>query len=101
MREHPAAQQNRTLVGVTFIVLGFAARERLPRERMPSDKGNPFLRTQGRQPIPGEQTLARPHDLLARRSNDASERFGRGGQILMDEFRTAWIEDTDVQRLGR
>ena len=42
---------------IPLIVLGFAARNRLPLERMAQDKGKAFLLIQVRQPIPREHTL--------------------------------------------
>jgi hypothetical protein len=49
-----AAQEDRHLVGVNFIVLGFAAMKRLPLEGRAQDNGNPFLPPEIREPIPGE-----------------------------------------------
>jgi hypothetical protein len=69
-------------------------------ERVPQDKGNAFLRTEIRQPVPGENTFD-PHDqVVAIRRDNPQERCGRRGQILMDQLRAALIKDTDIPRLG-
>jgi hypothetical protein len=70
-------------VGVNFIVLGFAAMNRLHIEGVPQDKGNPFLTTEVRQPVPGEDALYADNQIVPIRSNDAQKRFGRRRQILV------------------
>ena len=62
-QQHAPAQQHGNLVGVTLVVLGRAPMNRLHIESLPQDKGNALLRTEVRQPVPGEDTLHR-HDQL-------------------------------------
>ena len=67
-------------------------------EGMPQDKSNPFLLTEVREPLPGEDALHRYYYILSIQSNHAQKRVGSGGQILMDQFRAIVIQDTDVHR---
>ena len=53
------------------------------------------------QPLPGEETLHRHHEIFAIGSNHAQKGGGRRGQILMDPLRAALIQNTAVHRLGR
>ena len=93
---HPAAQQHRNLMGINFIVLGFAAVNRLHREGMAQDKGNPFPLTEIREPLPGKHALHRHYETVAVGGNGAQKRLGRGRQIFVDEFGPVLTEDTDV-----
>jgi hypothetical protein len=99
--QHPAAQQDRNLARINFIVLGFAPVDGFHREGMAQDKGTPFLPTEIRQPLPGEDALDCDDEIVTVRSDDTQKGLGRGGQILMDPDRAALIEDTDVQGAGR
>jgi hypothetical protein len=69
-------------------------------ESMTQDKGNAFLTTEVGQPLPGEPAFDSNDHIVPIGCDDPQKRFGGGGQILMDEFRTALIQDTDVHRLG-
>ncbi|HEV8718281.1 MAG TPA: hypothetical protein VGX03_36375 [Candidatus Binatia bacterium] len=74
-------------MGLDLLVLGFAAMNRLPREGVPQDKGDPFLRTEVRQPLPGEHTFAPDDEGFARGRDNPQERCGGGGQILVHQLR--------------
>jgi hypothetical protein len=82
-----------------FIVLGFAPMTRFPREGVPQDEGAPCLPPQVGQPLPGENACACDDEVLALGGAKPSERFGRRGQILLNQERARLLEDTDVQRL--
>jgi hypothetical protein len=71
---------------------------RLHRERMPEDKGNLFLLTQVRQPIPGEDTLDADDQIVAVRSNETQKCLGRCWQIFVDQFRAVLVQNADVHR---
>jgi len=72
---------------------------RLHIEGMPENKGNSFLLTEVRQPIPREDTLDTDNQVFPIGGNDAQKRFRRRRQILMNETCSSPIEDTDVHRL--
>jgi len=86
-------------VGINFVVLGFAPLNRLHIERVPQDKGNPFLTTQVRQPLPRKDTLDANDHLVPIGCNNSQKRFWGRRQILVDQNRAALIQDTDVHRL--
>ena len=67
---------------------------------MAHDKGNPFLLTQIRQPIPRKNTFNADDHILAIGSNDPEKRLWGRRQILMDQLRAVLIEDTDVPGVG-
>jgi len=69
-------------------------------EGMAEDKGNAFLLTQVRQPIPRKHTLDAHDQFLPIGRNDPQKRLGGGGQILVHQLRARLIQDTDVHRLG-
>ena len=56
-REHGAAQACRTRLGIELGSCGLAAMEGFHRESVPEDKRAPFLRTQGSEPVPGEEAF--------------------------------------------
>ena len=70
LREHTATKQHGNLVGIQLIVLGFAAMNRLPRERVAQDKGNLLLGTEVRQPLPREHTFDADDEVFSLGSND-------------------------------
>ena len=98
--EHTAPQQDRNLVGVDVIVLGFAPMNRFHIESVPQDKGDPLLGTEIRQPLPGAQAFHSHDEVFPLGSNDPQERFRGGWQILVPQLRAALIQNTDVHRLG-
>jgi hypothetical protein len=59
--EHPAAQQDRDLVGVDPVVLGLAAVDRLHIEGVTQDEPDTFGGAQVGEPVPGEHALDRDH----------------------------------------
>jgi hypothetical protein len=97
-RKHSPAESHRTLVGSKSVLLGFAAMHRSHLERLAQDQGKAFLRTQVREPIPGEETFDRYSYILALRRDHPQKRCRRGGPILMPQLRAALIGHTDVQR---
>jgi hypothetical protein len=58
-------------VGINLVVLGFAPLNGLQRESMAQDKGNPFLLTPVRQPLPGEHTFDADDEVFTIRGNEA------------------------------
>jgi hypothetical protein len=70
LRQHPAAHEPGNLGGGNLVVLGLAARERLPRESVPEDKGKALLRAEVRQPGPPKEALDGDDQLLPVRGND-------------------------------
>jgi len=56
-------------VRINFIVLGFAAMNRLHIEGMAQDKGKAFLPTEVGQPIPGEHAFDSDDKVLTVRGN--------------------------------
>ena len=54
--------------------------------------------TEVRQPLPGEQTFDRNYYILSIGSEYTQKCFGRGRQILVEQFRAVLIEHTDVHR---
>jgi hypothetical protein len=83
-------------VGIDFVVLGFAALNRLQIERMPENKRNPFLLTEVREPLPGAQTLDAHAEVFSLWGKHPQKGFGRRGQIIVDKLITLWIKTTDV-----
>jgi cysteine synthase A len=65
---------------------------------MPENKGNAFLTTEVRHPIPCEHTFNADDHILSIGSNDAQKRVWSRRQIFVDEFRAILIQDTDVHR---
>ena len=76
-------EQHGDLVGVNLIVLGLAAVDGFHIEGMAQHEGNPFLRTEVCQPLPGEDALHGDHKIVAVRRTDAQKRFWGGRQILV------------------
>jgi hypothetical protein len=68
-------------------------------EGMTQDKGNPFLLTEVRQPLPREDTLHSHDQIVPIGSNDPQKGFRGRRQILMNQLRATLIEDTDVHGL--
>jgi len=71
---------------------------RLHRESVAQNKGDTLALTQIGEPVPGEKAFARDDEIVTLRGDAAQKRLGRRGQILVDQDRTALIQDTDVQR---
>ena len=71
---------------------------RLHIKRMSQNKGNSFLTTEVREPIPGKHTLDADDEILAIGSNHPQKCVRSRRQIFMDEFRTVLIEKTDLHR---
>lgn len=101
MGQHPAPHQDRNLVGSNFVGFGFAPRPGLHRARVPQDNGDALFGPELRQPRPRKQTLAPDAHSLAVRRDHAQPRFGRGGQMLLDQNRPRLSKNTDVQGTGR
>ena len=67
---------------------------------MTEDKGDSFLLTQVREPLPGEHTLDADDEILSIGRNHPQQGFGCRRQIFVDEFRAVLIQDTDVHGAG-
>ena len=100
LREHPAPEQDRNLVGGNLVVLGLAPVNGFPIEGVAQDKGDAFLRAEIRQPLPGEHTFDPDDEIVAVWGADAQKGVGRGRQILMDQLCAVLIENTDIHRSG-
>jgi len=99
--EHAAPQADGNLVGLDFIVPGFAPRNRLHIERLAQHKGHPFLLTQVRQPLPGKPTLHADDELLFIGSTDTKKRDRSRREIFVDEVGALLIEKAALQRVRR
>ena len=69
-------------------------------ERVPEDEGDPFPRTQVRQPIPREDTFDRDDNIVTLGGNDLEEGLGVGVVIVVDQDLPVGVHDTDGHRPG-
>ena len=100
LRQHTTAQQHGNLLGIDPIIFGLTAMDGLHIEGMAQHRGNPFLLTQVRQPLPRKHTFHADDEVLFIGSNDPQKGFRRRRHIFVDEFGAVLIEDTDVHGAG-
>jgi hypothetical protein len=99
-RQHPAPQQHGNLVGIDLVVLGFAPVDCLHIEGVTQDEGDPLLRAEVGNPVPGEDALDRYHQVLAVCREGGEEVLRSGRAIAVDAHLALGIQHTDVHPSG-
>jgi len=96
--EGGAPQEDRNLVGVNFIILGFAAMDRFQVEGLAKDKGDVFLGAEGGQPIPRANTFDADDQGPARWGIGFQERFRSSHHVPMQHDISLLIENAEIPR---
>jgi hypothetical protein len=100
LREHPAPQQDGTLVGITLTVFGFTPVRGFHIESVPQDKGDTVHRTEISQPIRGEEAFHRDDDVHSIRFDQTQKLLGTGFEIPVHLDGPSLVNDTHVHRPG-
>jgi hypothetical protein len=98
--KHPAAQQPRHLLGIEFVVFGFATVDGLHVEGVPKDRRQPLSSTQVSTPVPREETFDSDDNSLSIGGNGLEQRLRACGQIPMYHDLAVVIQNTDIHGAG-
>jgi hypothetical protein len=99
-RERAAAQQHGDLVGIDFVVFGFATVNGFHIKGMAEDKGDFLLGAEIGEPVPGEDALDGDGHVLSVRRDGFEEQLRTARHIAVQENLAVSIQDTDVHRSG-
>jgi hypothetical protein len=98
--EHATAQQGGNLLGIDFVVFGFAAVNGFHIQGMAQDEGNPFCSTQVRKPIPGEDTFNGDDETVTIGGNGPEKGFRSRFHIAVQPDFPIVAQDADVHGAG-
>src|SRR5262245_5739145 len=98
--EHATAEQGRNLLRIDLVIFGLAAMDGFHIESVSKDKGNPFVRTEVGQPIPGKDAFDRHNETVPTGGNGVEKRSRRGFHIAVEHDFSVVVHDTDVHTPG-
>jgi hypothetical protein len=100
LREPPPSEEHGALRGVNLSVLSLAAMDRLQRQGMPEDAGNPLVSTEVRQPIPGAEACDTDDESLTRGRHGLEKRGRPGLHMPVDQALSSVVQDADRHGAG-
>jgi hypothetical protein len=98
-RERAAAQQAGDLAGVDVVVVGLAAVDGFPVQRVAEHEVDVLLVAEVGEPVPGEHALDADESRTKRR-HGAQKSFGAAGEVLVADDVALVVEDAQVHGPG-